>query len=115
MATRDQLFGTRGGGFTMWSRGKAALDARSGVKDWTTHDIRRSVATKLADLGVMPHIIEAALNHYSGHRRGVAGTYNRSAYEKEIRNALALWHDHLRALVEGGERKIFHIGPASAS
>jgi integrase len=115
MATRDQLFGQRANGFTGWPRGKAALDQRSGVKDWTTHDIRRSVATKLADLGVMPHVIEATLNHYSGHRRGVAGTYNRSTYEKEIRSALALWHDHLRTLVEGGARKIFHIGPATAS
>src|SRR5262249_37501891 len=46
MATRDQLFGTRGPGFTRWSDGKRALDARSGVKNWTVHDIRRSVATR---------------------------------------------------------------------
>src|SRR5262249_10524183 len=49
MASRDQLFGARANGFTGWQRGKTALDKRSGVKDWTVHDIRRSVATKLAD------------------------------------------------------------------
>ena len=42
MASRDQLFGARGNGFTGWSHGKPGLDQRSGVKDWTTHDIRRS-------------------------------------------------------------------------
>jgi hypothetical protein len=35
----------------------------------------------MADIGIEPHVIEAALNHYSGHRAGVAGIYNRSSYE----------------------------------
>ena len=68
MAGRDQLFGQRADGFTGWSRGKAVLDERSRVKNWTTHDIRRTVATKLADSGVQPHIIEQILNHQSGHK-----------------------------------------------
>ena len=59
--------------------GKAELDARSGVEGWDVHDIRRSVATRMADLGVQPHIIEQILNHQSGHKRGPAGIYNRSA------------------------------------
>jgi hypothetical protein len=46
------------------------------------------------------------LNHYGGHRAGVAGVYNRSPYEREMKAALALWSDHVRALVEGGERKV---------
>ena len=79
MAGRDQLFGARGGGFTGWSRGKAVLDERSGVKDWTTHDIRRTVATRMADLGIMPHVIEQILNHQSGHKAGPAGIYNKSS------------------------------------
>ena len=45
MAGRDQLFGQRADGLTGWSRGKPELDERSGVKNWTTHDIRRTVAT----------------------------------------------------------------------
>jgi len=108
MATRDALFGRRSKGFTAWSwkESKPALDARSGVTGWTVHDIRRSVATKMADIGVQPHIIEAALNHFSGHRGGIAGVYNRSTYEREVRAALATWHDHLRAIIAGGERKI---------
>jgi branched-subunit amino acid ABC-type transport system permease component len=52
-------------------------------------------------LGVQPHVIEAVLNHVSGHKAGVAGTYNRSTYEPEKRIALDRWADHLMAIVEG--------------
>jgi hypothetical protein len=45
----------------------------SGVSDWVIHDVRRSVATGMADIGIAPHIIEAVLNHVSGHKGGVAG------------------------------------------
>jgi hypothetical protein len=60
----------------------------------------------MADIGVAPHIIEHILNHQSGHRSGVAGIYNRSNYARETRAALALWEDHLTALITGDERKI---------
>jgi hypothetical protein len=53
------------------------------------------------DLGVSPHIVEAILNHVSGHKRGVAGTYNRARYSKEKSAALTRWADHLLAIVEG--------------
>jgi len=110
--SRDQLFGDRSHGFTVWDRGKIALDARCDVSNWTLHDIRRTVATRMGDIGVQPHIIEAVLNHQSGHRRGVAGVYNRSPYEREVKAALATWHDHIRALVEGGERRVVPLGAA---
>jgi integrase len=109
MARRKQLFGTRGTGFGGWSRCREDLDTRLAgtIKTpWRLHDIRRTVATRMAELGVLPHVIEAVLNHASGHKAGVAGIYNRASYEREVRNALALWSDHVRALVEGGERKI---------
>jgi integrase len=101
----DLLFG-RKHGFTGWSIGKRALDKKLGLKQWTHHDIRRSVATGLANIGVQPHVVEQILNHRSGHKSGVAGIYNRSSYEREVRAALALWSDHVGTLVEGGERKV---------
>jgi integrase len=73
---------------------------------WRIHDIRRTVATGMAELGVEPHIIEAVLNHRSGHKSGVAGTYNRAAYERQVRAALLIWADHVQSVVEGSERKI---------
>jgi hypothetical protein len=63
-------------------------------------------AARMADLGAQPHIIEAVLNHQSGHRAGVAGTYNRSVYAREVKTALALWSDHVRSLVDGGDRRV---------
>ena len=68
---------------------------------WTPHDIRRTVATMMADSGTLPHVIEAVLNHISGFRAGVAGTYNRNAYDREKRQALDMWADRLDAIVAG--------------
>ena len=106
---RDCLFGERSaGGFTLWAAAKSALDARLAdqVRKWTLHDIRRTFATRLCDLGTAPHVVEQILNHQSGHRAGIAGIYNKSSYEREVKAALALWADHVRTLIEGGERKI---------
>ena len=60
----------------------------------------------MADIGIEPHVIEAVLNHYGGHRRGVAGTYNRSTYERAVKAALARWSEHVLALVEGRESNV---------
>ena len=71
-----------------------------GLPHWTLHDVRRSVATHLAEIGVAPHIIEAVLGH-AGHRSGIGGTYNRSTYAAEQRAALQRWADHLDRIVAG--------------
>jgi hypothetical protein len=55
---------------------------------WVLHDLRRSVATHMAELGIQPHIVEAVLNHMSGHKAGVAGVYNKATYAPEKRAAL---------------------------
>jgi integrase len=110
---RDYLFGPRAAGFTSWNRPKQMLDARLGdqIKPWTLHDLRRTCATRMCDLGVAPHVVEQILNHQSGHRAGVVGVYNKSRYEAEVKAALALWSDHLCALIQGGKRKIVSMRP----
>jgi integrase len=100
---RDLIFGYGEGGFSGYSKAKAALDERCGVSDWTLHDLRRTAATRMADLGVQPHVIEAVLNHVSGHKAGVAGIYNRSTYAKEKRAALDLWGSHIQTLLAKAE------------
>jgi integrase len=99
LAGRTLIFGEGKGGFSGWSKSKAALDAISQVKDWTLHDLRRTAATRMADLNVQPHVIEAILNHVSGHKSGVAGIYNRSTYAMEKRAALCLWASHIKMIV----------------
>jgi len=80
-------------GFRDWDRAKKRLDRRLGIADWHLHDLRRTCATQLGELGIQPHHIEAILNHYSGHRAGVAGVYQRARYEPEMRAALQRWAD----------------------
>jgi integrase len=114
---RALVFGSRGP-FSGWSKAKAALDARMaaelghGPSAWRLHDIRRTVATRMADLGVQPHVIEAVLNHVSGHKAGVAGVYNRATYAVEKRHALGMWGQHVASLAEGRESKIVPLRSA---
>jgi integrase len=81
---------------------------------WTPHDIRRTVATGMASIGVMPHIVEAALNHISGFKAGVAGVYNRSRYEAEKRRALEMWADHLDRLAKAEPPRILKFTPRAS-
>jgi integrase len=106
----ELVFGVRGErGFKGWGKAKLALDRRitasskkqSEAKPWRLHDLRRTAATRMGDLGVLPHVVESALNHISGSKAGVAGTYNRALYWPEKRQALDLWAAHVEALLEG--------------
>ena len=76
-----------------------ADDPDAEIAPWRLHDLRRTAATGMADIGIPPHIVEAALNHISGARAGVAGTYNRAAYREEKRQALERWGAHVLRLV----------------
>src|SRR5262245_38306429 len=111
-ANRDLIFGLAEGPFSGWSNSKEKLDERitkatgKALPHWTPHDLRRTAATQMADRGIPPHVIEAVLNHVSGHKAGVAGIYNRSSYEREKRAALDHWASHLRAIVEGRESNV---------
>jgi integrase len=104
---REHVFGrTMGAGFSGWSSAKAEFDAAVKLADWVVHDLRRTTATQMAELGVLPHIIEACLNHISGHKGGVAGIYNRATYlpEKktylpEKKKALDMWAHHIKTIV----------------
>jgi integrase len=93
MANDVGLFGL----FCGWHECKVALDKRVKLaKPWRLHDLRRTAATMMADkLGVFPHIIEAILNHVSGHKSGVAGVYNLAKYENEMREALVRWGEYI--------------------
>jgi integrase len=82
-------------GFNDWYRAKQILDGRIGIAEWTLHDLRRTCATNLGELGVRSEVIEECLNHRSGHKRGVAGRYNWAKYADEMRMALTKWADYI--------------------
>ncbi|WP_334150395.1 tyrosine-type recombinase/integrase [Hyphomicrobium sp.] len=77
--------------YSGYSKGKRELDSAAGLHDWTLHDLRRTAATGMAELGVPPHVVEKILNHSTGTFAGVAGVYNRFEYRSEMRSALRLW------------------------
>ena len=105
---RDLIFGFGNGGFSAWSMCKKLLDEKIAkthekpLAPWWLHDLRRTVATRMADIGIQPHVIEAVLNHASGHKSGVAGVYNRSTYEPEKKEALTKWAEELEKIVNVG-------------
>ena len=96
---RQHVFGQREGAFSGFSKAKERLDETTGVTGWTLHDLRRTAATRMADLGVQPHVVEVVLNHIGGFRAGVSGVYNRASYSAEKRTALELWGSYVQTLL----------------
>jgi integrase len=95
------LFPARGSpsAFNGWSKSKVALDKLSGVSGYCLHDLRRTFATRLAELGVAPHVVERLLNHVTGTVSGVAAVYNRASYMAEMRAAIELWERYFQEKV----------------
>jgi len=68
---------------------------------WTFHDLRRTVATEMAGLGIQQHVVEKLLDHRSGVISGVAAIYNLHQYEAEVKFAVEAWATHLSEIVSG--------------
>ena len=103
----DLVFPARGkenpaSGFSKWKR---QLDGIADVGLWRIHDIRRTVASGMAQLKVPPHVIERVLNHTTGTLGGVAGIYNRFGYLDEMRTALEFWAASLTELIGSSEER----------
>jgi integrase len=71
------------------------------IAPWVLHDLRRTVASGLARLGIELPVIERVLNHVSGSFAGIVGVYQRHQFGPEMRKALDAWGRHVAALVEG--------------
>jgi len=99
-----------------FSRAKDRLDVAvkkaAGGKDiehWTFHDLRRTMASGMARLGIQLPVIEKVLNHTSGTFRGVVGVYQRHSFAEEKRAALATWASHVDSVVSG--KKLDNVVP----
>jgi integrase len=118
---RDLIFGRGAGGYGGWAKSKAELDARIAraraqsahkpkckpMSPWVLHDLRRSFVTHVSERGfAQPHVVEAIVNHISGAKAGIAGTYNKAVYAAEKRQALEMWGAHITALVAGKESNV---------
>ena len=98
------IFSTRGGTIPIdgWSKAKARLDQLMSeelgreVEPYVTHDIRRSVRTRLSSL-VPSEIAERVIGHTL---KGLHKVYDQHSYLDEKRHALELWAAKLRSIVE---------------
>jgi hypothetical protein len=85
--------------FQGYSKAKKRLDCASGVGGWTLHDLRRTVVSGMARLGVAPHVADKILNHQSGTISGVAAVYQRHEFMNERKEALSRWGQHIGKLI----------------
>ena len=96
---RAYVFAGTVGKISGFSKLKAALDAASGVTDWRLHDLRRTAASNMQELGIRNEVVQAVLNHAVP---GVGGVYLRSELEKHKAEALATWAIALTHIVGQG-------------
>src|SRR5690606_31782989 len=66
---------------------------------WTPHDLRRTGATVMAALGVLPEVAERCLNHVEENR--LKRIYQRHNYRTEMTNAWEILGKRLQELTEG--------------
>jgi integrase len=71
------------------------------VGGFTSHDLRRTLATRLAELGTARIVVDSILNHKD---RTVTATYDRYGYLPEKRAALDAWAHRLAGIVGGSPR-----------
>lgn len=81
-----------------------------GITTWTPHDLRRTAATMMSELGFMDEIIDAVLNHS---KQGIIATYNRNKYDAEKQQALESWARKLASITAGTEGAAAKVIPIS--
>ncbi|WP_457936144.1 tyrosine-type recombinase/integrase [Mesorhizobium sp. 10J20-29] len=88
--------------FNGWSKAKRTFDNRlEGVGPFTLHDLRRTLSTQMASLGIPQIVVEKLLNHVSGGTQSpIAQVYNRHSYLSEMREAIDIYECHLAKLLK---------------
>src|SRR5262249_59333850 len=83
----------------------------AGLINARLHDLRRTLRTGLAELGIPFEVAERVLNHAMP---GLQGVYNHHNYLGEKRRALALWAEHVLAIAEERKATVVALRPAVA-
>jgi integrase len=78
------------------------------TEHFTPHDLRRTLRTRLAELGTSDIVAEKILGHKL---QGVLAIYNRHSYDQEKRNALEQWERKLKKIIcfQKGKAKVISI------
>ncbi|WP_171212031.1 site-specific integrase [Ruegeria sp. HKCCA5426] len=88
----------RGSKFYPGSKFQNLVKEASGIDDFFLHALRHTAETRMAELGVQPHIRDILLDHAS--KRGSGEDYDHYHYRKEMLEALELWAAHIQSLVK---------------
>ena len=99
-AEREQKKGKAATVMSGWGKRKVAFDKEVQIAPWTIHDLRRTFASKLAQLGTPIHVTERLLNHVSGSHGGIVAVYQKHSYIPEMRQACAAFDHMLEALTK---------------
>ena len=78
--------------------GNPLTENKLGVANFTPHDLRRTAATFMSQIGFMDEVIDSVLNHA---KQGIIRTYNLNRYDKEKQQALEAWDRKLKAIITG--------------
>lgn len=71
-----------------FGRFKERIDKETGVSNWRLHDIRRTAATRMAEMNIPQFTIARVLGHSD---TSITAVYNRASYRDEKRDALEKW------------------------
>ena len=81
------------------TRAMARLVTELKIAKVSPHDLRRTVGTEMARLGVPVHVRSLVLNHSPSSRGVTEAVYNRYAYDKEKCEALTVWEAEVAMLI----------------
>jgi len=99
------VFGTATGKrFQRFGKEKRELDKLCGVAGWRIHDLRRTIVSGMARLGIPPHVADKILNHQARTISGVAAVYQRHDFLAERKDALDRWGAHVEQIVQTFDR-----------
>ena len=73
---------------------------------WRLHDLRRTVATHMEELGVPPHVVGSVLNHDPKGYKGITSVYTRGALIAHRQKALSVWAHYLSGIVRDGDAPV---------
>jgi integrase len=90
---------------TNWTTFRDWIRVQSGTRGWHCHDLRRTGATTMGELGIDPHVIESALGHVVLHTP-LAAVYNRAKYLPQVAEALQMLADRYDELERGEADRI---------
>jgi integrase len=72
------------------------------IEKFTPHDLRRTCATHISELGFSDAVVDALLAHL---KKGEIRTYNKNKYDKEKQAAMEAWERILNCIIAGEDAK----------